>query len=120
MAIALPTRTLDRLAIGLSGLCLVHCLATTVLLVALASAGHALGAPWIHKAGLGLAMLLAGVALGAGIRQHGKRLPLLVGGLGIGVMAVALSWPHNPGEAPLTMAGVVLVAFAHRLNRSGS
>ena len=37
---------------GLSGLCLVHCVATAVLLGLLASAGGMLGAPIIHEVGL--------------------------------------------------------------------
>ena len=43
---------LDRMAIGLSGLCLVHCLATSVLIALLASAGGLLVAPIIHEVGL--------------------------------------------------------------------
>ena len=43
--LAIPTHRLDRMAIGLSGLCLVHCLATTVLLAAGPAAGSLLGAP---------------------------------------------------------------------------
>ena len=46
------TRLFDRLAIGLSGLCVVHCLATAVALGLLASAGGMLGASWIHELGL--------------------------------------------------------------------
>ena len=38
---------LDHMAMGLSGLCLVHCVATAILLGALASAGSVLGKPII-------------------------------------------------------------------------
>ena len=41
--------TVDRMAMGLSGLCLVHCLATAILLGLLASAGGILGSPIIHE-----------------------------------------------------------------------
>ena len=51
---------LDRLAIGLSGLCMVHCLATSVLLALAASAGGLLLAPWIHEVGLSLAIAMGG------------------------------------------------------------
>ena len=47
-ALTIPTTRLDRIAMGLSGLCLVHCFATSVLLAMLASAGGMLGAPWIQ------------------------------------------------------------------------
>src|SRR3546814_9208978 len=46
---------LDRLAIGLSGLCLVHCLASAVLVAVLASAAGLLVSPVIHEVGLVLA-----------------------------------------------------------------
>jgi len=107
---------IDRLAIGLSGLCLVHCLASAVLLAVLASAGGLLGAPIIHEVGLTLAILLAGVALCRGILDHGYMLPGAVGALGLGVMAGALQLPHDGTEAVYTMLGVGIVALGHRLN----
>jgi hypothetical protein len=108
---------LDRLAIGLSGLCLVHCLATAVLLGLVSAAGGLLGSHLIHEVGLGLAMVLGAVALGRGIREHGFMMPSAVGGLGLGVMAGALTLPHNGVEALYTMVGVGVLALGHRLNR---
>ena len=107
---------LDRLAIGLSGLCLVHCLATAVVLAALATAGGLLGAPIIHEIGLTLAMILGAVSLGRGVVEHGFMLPCAVGALGLGVMAGALTLPHDGSEALYTMVGVGIVALGHRLN----
>lgn len=117
MAIALQTRGLDRLAIGLSGLCLVHCLATAVLLAMLSAAGSVLGSPIIHELGLSLAMLLGAVALGRGILEHGFMMPSSVGSLGLGVMAGALTLPHDGSEALYTMIGVGILALGHQLNR---
>ena len=108
---------LDRAAIGLSGLCMVHCLATAVFLGLLASAGGLLGSPWIHEVGLSLAMILGGLALGRGIYQHGFMMPSAVGGLGLGVMAGALSMPHDGSEALYTVVGVSILALGHQLNR---
>ena len=116
-AMTLPTNRLDRLAIGLSGLCLVHCVATTVLLAMLASAGGMLGAPWIHEVGLTLAMLLGTFALGRGILDHEFMMPSAVGGLGLGVMAGALSLGHGQTEALYTIVGVAILALGHDLNR---
>ncbi len=107
---------LDRLAIGLSGLCLVHCLGTTILLALLASAGGMLGAAWIHEVGLSIAMLLGAIALGRGILDHGYIMPSAVGGLGLGVMAGALTLPHDGTEALYTVVGVAILALGHRLN----
>jgi hypothetical protein len=107
---------LDQLAIGLSGLCLVHCLATAVFLGLIASAGGLLGQPIIHEVGLTLAMLLGTIALGRGANVHGFILPVAVGALGLGVMAGALTL-HETGDEPLfTMVGVGILALGHRLN----
>jgi hypothetical protein len=114
------THRLDRLAIGLSGLCLVHCIATTVLLAVLSAAGGILGAHWVHEVGLSLAMILGAFALGRGIMEHGFMMPSAVGGLGLGVMAGALSMPHDGSEAALTIAGVLILALGHDLNRRGT
>ena len=107
---------LDRMAIGLSGLCLVHCVATAVALGLLSAAGGFLGAPIIHEIGLVLAMLLGAFALGRGIIEHGYMLPSAIGGLGLGVMAGALTMPHDGSEALFTVAGVMVLALGHRLN----
>ncbi len=109
--------TLDRVAMMLSGLCLVHCLATALLLGTLSTVGGLLGSPVIHEVGLVLALGLGVVALGNGIRQHGRFLPPSIGGLGIGVMAAALTLPHGGFEMVATMLGVVLLATGHFLNR---
>jgi hypothetical protein len=116
LQLSAPTHRLDRIAMGLSGLCLVHCLATAVLLGLLASAGGLLGKPVIHEVGLTLAMLLGAVALGRGVVQHGFMLPSAIGALGLGVMAGALSLPEGGHEALYTVAGVLILALGHRLN----
>ncbi len=114
--LAIPTTRLDRMAIGLSGLCLVHCLGTTLLLTLMATAGGLFGNPLIHEVGLSLAMLMGAIALGRGIDQHGYTMPSAVGGLGLGVMAGALTLPHDGGEALYTVIGVSILALGHRLN----
>lgn len=101
---------------ALSGLCLVHCVATAVLLGLLASAGGFLGAPIVHEVGLTLAMVLGSIALGRGALDHGFMMPAAVGALGLGVMAGALSLPEGGHEAAYTMAGVAILALGHRLN----
>ena len=113
---AISTSRLDRIAMGLSGLCLVHCLATTVLLALLSAAGGFLGAPIVHEVGLGLAMIMGAYSLGRGIVEHGYSMPSAVGGLGLGVMAGALTLPHDGTEALYTIVGVAILALGHRLN----
>ena len=108
---------IDRVAIGLSGLCAVHCVASIVVVTLLASVGGFLLHPVIHEAGLAVATGLAALALGRGFFVHRLLAPALVGGLGIGVMAGALFVPHGGGEALCTIVGVILVAVGHGLNR---
>jgi hypothetical protein len=107
---------LDGLAMALSGLCLIHCVATAVLLGLLSAAGGLLGSPIIHEVGLTLAMGLGAAALGRGILEHGFMMPSAVGSLGLGVMAGALSLPHGGNEALYTVIGVAILALGHRLN----
>ena len=116
LQLSIATTRIDRIAMGLSGLCVVHCLATTVLLALVSAAGGALGAPIVHEVGLTLAMILGAVALGRGVVEHGFMMPSAVGGLGLGVMAGALTLPHDGSEALLTVAGVLVLALGHRLN----
>jgi hypothetical protein len=107
---------LDRIAMGLSGVCVVHCVATAILLGLLATAGGILGQPIIHEVGLTLAMILGAIALGRGVREHGFMLPAAVGFAGLVMMAYALTL-HETGLEPVyTVAGVMTLALGHRLN----
>lgn len=109
---------LDGLAIGLSGLCALHCLGTAIAIGLLSSVAGVLEAPIIHEGGLIIAMVLGAIALGQGALKHGFLLPVAVGALGLGVMAGALSLPHGwGGETVYTIIGVALLAFGHELNR---
>jgi hypothetical protein len=108
---------LDRWAIGLSGLCVVHCLATAVFVALFASVGGVLLSHEVHEVGLVIAVILAAVALGRGVLMHGYMLPAAIGGLGIGVMSGALTLDHGSGEVMYTLIGVALVALGHDLNR---
>jgi hypothetical protein len=114
--ISISTGRLDRFGMALSGLCLVHCLATSIFLALLSAAGGMLGSPVIHEVGLVLAMIMGALALGRGILEHGYSMPSAVGGLGLGVMAGALSLAHDGTEALFTVVGVAILALGHRLN----
>ena len=107
---------LDRLAIGLSSLCVLHCIATVILAATLASAGAALADPAWHEIGFALAMLLGAVALGRGFAAHRQVRPLLLGIAGLAMMGAGLAMPHGAAEIACTVAGVLLLALAHRLN----
>jgi len=107
---------LDRLAMGLSGLCAVHCVATVVLLGLVASAGGMLGKPIVHEVGLSIAMIIGAVALGRGIREHGFLLPSAVGSIGLATMAYAMTLHETGFEPVVTILGVLTLALGHKLN----
>lgn len=107
---------LDRAAVTLSGFCVVHCVATVILLGTLTSVGHLFADPHIHEVGLLCATFLGAVALGGGLWRHKRALPALIGLPGLAFMASALLIQHGWGEALLTIIGVSLVACAHLLN----
>ncbi|MEG3089687.1 MerC domain-containing protein [Sphingomonas sp. PB4P5] len=109
----------DRLAIGLSGLCMVHCLTSAVLLALLSTAGGMLLNPIFHEIGLTIAIGFGIIALGRGIASHGYMMPASVGALGLGIMAGAMSLPHDGSglETIWTLVGVGLLALGHDLNR---
>jgi hypothetical protein len=109
--------TMDRVAIALSGLCLVHCLASAVFLAVLASAGGLLLDPIIHEVGLMMAIGLGVLALGRGIVDHGFMMPSAVGGLGLGVMTGSLMIPHGGSSTLYSVIGVLILALGHDLNR---
>ena len=49
--------------------------------------------------------------------SHGYMMPFAVGSFGLGMMAGALSRPHDGSEVLATMIGVAVVALGHDLNR---
>ena len=108
---------IDRLAMGLSGLCLVHCLGTALFFASLASVGGLFHAHWVHEVGLMLAIGFALVALVRGVFAHGFLLPFGVGCFGLGMMGGALALPHGGDELVATMVGVLIVALGHDLNQ---
>jgi MerC mercury resistance protein len=115
-----PTSRLpDLAAISLSGLCLVHCLGTTLLL-GLISSGE-LFRFWhsaaIHFILLAIAVPLTLWTLVRSYRCHGNRLALFLGIGGLKIMALALIFHSDAAvETWLTMAGVLLLAAGHILN----
>jgi hypothetical protein len=108
---------IDRLAIGLSGLCFVHCIASAVAIAVLASAGTFLLDPIFHEVGMSIAFVLGLLGLGRGILKHGFMLPASIGGLGLGIMAGSLYIGHENGGTLYSIIGVLILALGHDLNR---
>lgn len=110
---------LDRMAIGLSVVCLLHCLALPVFLLALPTlsdytAGTESPFHWLL---LGIALPLSGFALWRGYLHHRHRNVLLLGGLGLTIMFLGVAHlPAEQFETPLTVVGVVVLLAAHVVN----
>lgn len=107
---------LDRAGITLSALCVVHCLATLVLVSALGLGGSVFDNPIIHEVGLALAMVVAAVAIGLGALRHRRPIPFVTAMTGLTFMGGALAVDHGFEEAVLTIIGVALVSAGHILN----
>lgn len=110
---------LDRAGILLSGLCAVHCILGILLVGLLGLGGEALLSPAIHRVGLALALAVGIVSLGFGVLRHGRVGPLVIGGIGLALMAAAIAVGHGMPEGVLTVMGVSLVALAHIRNLRG-
>ncbi|MFN3521956.1 MAG: MerC domain-containing protein [Phenylobacterium sp.] len=109
-------RLLDRSAIGLSGLCLIHCLALPAAAVALPMLGSLASAEWVHVAFVALAAPLSAFALG---RSGAWRSPLLAGlaAFGLGLLAAgAFVAPTHGLETAMTVVGGLCLALCHGLN----
>lgn len=105
----------DSMAIGLSGLCLIHCLALPLIASLLPLAGAWAEAEWVH--GL-FAAVAAPVSLWT-LARPTDRSPkiLIVAGAGLAFLFLgAAGWPSHEAETPLTVAGGLLLAAAHVLN----
>ena len=118
MAFAFPRirGKLDRIGLALSCLCAVHCVLGIVIVAGLGLGGAFLLDPVIHRVGLLLATIVAGVAIGLGAIQHRRAAPFVVAMTGLSFMGGALAVEHGPEEAVLTIIGVSLVALGHVLN----
>jgi len=107
---------LDRVGVLLSCLCLIHCVLGLVLVAGLGVGATFLLDPAIHRVGLLLATIVAGVAIGMGAIRHRRAAPFVVAMTGLSFMGGALAVGHGYEEAVFTIIGVILVATGHVLN----
>ncbi len=117
LAFANRLHQLDRWAMGLSGLCVAHCLASSIFFAVMASAGSVFLHPLVHEIGLVLAIIFGAISLGRGIMAHGVMTPIAIGAVGLATMGVALTLPHDGSEALATIIGASILALGHYLNR---
>jgi hypothetical protein len=111
----------DRIGIGASTLCLIHCILTPVLLGTLPLLNlSSFYDERIHQALAVFIVVTCGFALVPGFRRHGRWHParLALAGVTLLLAAAFIAGPRG-GEAwemPLTVAGGLFMVSSHLLN----
>lgn len=114
-----PAVMLDRVAVMLSGLCLLHCLALPFLLVSLPaisafSEGH------LHAQMLLLAIPVSVIALAFGFRRHGSRYIVAFGVLGMLLLVIGGTVAHTyyglVADRAFSISGALVLAVTHYFN----
>ena len=84
---------LDRIGVGASVACAIHCMAAPLLLVALPTAGSVWAHPLVHWLLAVLVLPLALWVIYCGYRKHAKKLTLIAAGLGSLMIIAGLILP---------------------------
>ncbi len=119
MPVPLPRpHAFDHAAIGLSGVCVVHCLLLPLAAAFLPLLSAWAEAEWVHLLFVAIAIPLTTAALW---RSHRRRpLPaaiVLLASAGLALLTLgAFGWPLHALETPLTVAGALLLAGGHLWN----
>lgn len=114
-------KLLDRLAIGLSGFCVLHCLLAPILLITFpVIASVVVSEQEFHKVLILLVLPASSLALVLGCRQHKDWGVFAVGMLGLTLLVFTASFGHDVfgeiGEKVTTVVGGVTLAFSHFRN----
>lgn len=115
------TGKLDRAAVFLSGLCLVHCLALPLLLAVFPLLGGVfIPHETFHQLILVVVLPTTTLALGSGYRHHRRLGVLALGAAGLAGLIGAAFTVHRLGteelERVVTIAGGLVLACAHGWN----
>ncbi len=103
---------LDGSAIGLSGLCLAHCLALPVAAAFFPLLGVWSEAEWVHVTFVALAAPLSAGALV--LTRPRKPAAIALAAAGLALLVAALSYPA--AETLMTVAGGLALAVGHVVN----
>jgi len=113
---------LDLLGLVLSALCLVHCIALPLVLIALpalASFGHDDHHHWLHMALALVLVPLAFASLLPGYLRHRRTAVMAGGALGVAAVLVGAlleGWLGESAATALTIAGSLCLIGAHWIN----
>lgn len=115
------SRYFDRIAIALSAICIVHCLAVPLVVVVLPIIAISIGGNGhFHELMLWLVVPTSVAGFVLGYRVHGDfRIPAF-GTAGIVLLVLSALWGHDRWlellEILVTITGSVVLALAHWLN----
>jgi len=113
------TNWLDSAAVGLSALCLVHCLALPLVVAGLPflaqfAEGH------LHAQMLVIVLPLSIIALGLGFRHHRNGRIVLAGTVGMATLVIGATVAHSQlgltADRLFTIVGALVLATAHFYN----
>jgi hypothetical protein len=112
---------LDRIAVVLSSICMLHCLALPFLLTIVPiTQGAFMDEQLFHLVMLVLILPVSLIALTIGCRQHKDRLTIVLGSIGIVILAFTAFFGHDwfglAGERVVTSFGGLILAGAHIQN----
>jgi hypothetical protein len=113
------TRVLDDCAIGLSGLCLVHCVALPAAAALSPLFGSMADTEWVHVAFVLLAAPISAAIFLPCCREPSRRWPLIaLATAALGCLALGAFLPmSSASETMFTVSGSVALAGAHLMNR---
>lgn len=110
---------LDKAAVALSGLCLLHCLALPFVIVLLPFLNEVAIDQW-HAPMLLVVIPVSVVAFSIGFRRHANRGVIVVGTAGMLLMVIGGTLAHYllglAVDRILTVSGAVVLAAAHYRN----
>jgi len=109
---------LDGFAVCASAACMVHCLVLPLVLAALPAVASRIGAgEGFHAIALMAALPTSALALAGGWRRHRAFGPVVVGSVGLLLMAFGLLFAERHAiETAVTVAGSLCLAGAHVAN----
>jgi uncharacterized membrane protein YccC len=115
------SRYFDRIAIALSTICIVHCLAMPLLVAILPIAAISLGGDaHFHTLMLWLVVPTSVFGFGMGFRVHRRRGIVVAGAVAVAILAAVALWGHatwNPiAEVSVNVAASLVLAGAHWRN----
>ena len=113
--------TLDKAAISLSLLCVIHCLALPALLVAFPfSFASGLEGETLHSWLLLAIIPISVAALFLGCKKHNRKLVYVLGATGLFLLLSAFFFGHDllgeSGERTLTLLGGIVIVAGHLVN----